>query len=301
MNCSWNRKEDGPLCLLFKSSALVNVTLRTQVLNKVFHTDLYRPIRAVHTSPSGYQYADRSLPGGTAKIDRRRSISTVGDRLEEIDRWRSIEGEKGKKKKKRKRRKKKEEEKKKEYLALFLPARCRRPRAAAALARGLLASRRDPRSRFFSRTRRKIEATRSQESSNGPSLYLITDFEDSPRKMLAFMLKHGHYNDACLLFFPQHSLPSLSQPSPHVSTAPSSSPQRADPLATDYGTIDDLCDLCIGYGCMVVLQDVISERIASAHLEDATVSQYLSAALTRICNYCETHRHFNYLYKFLVL
>ncbi|RWW84231.1 hypothetical protein BHE74_00007168 [Ensete ventricosum] len=108
---------------------------------------------------TGYQYADRSLPGGTAKIDRRRSISTVGDRLEEIDRWRSIEGEKGKKKKKRKRRKKKEEEKKKEYLALFLPARCRRLRATAALARGSLASRRDPRSRFFSRTRRKIEAT----------------------------------------------------------------------------------------------------------------------------------------------
>ncbi|RWW14645.1 hypothetical protein GW17_00021563 [Ensete ventricosum] len=58
---------------------------------KVFHTDLYRPYRAVHTGPPGYQYADRSLLGGTAKIDCRRSI----------------EGEKGKKKKKRKRRKKK--------------------------------------------------------------------------------------------------------------------------------------------------------------------------------------------------
>ncbi|XP_064990639.1 uncharacterized protein LOC135628052 isoform X1 [Musa acuminata AAA Group] len=169
---------------------------------------------------------------------------------------------------------------------------------------------------------RSERSRRSQESSNGPSLYPITDFEDSPRsnldniryvecihylqeyarpEMLAFMLKHCHYYDACSLFFPQHSLPSLSLPSPHVSTAPSSSPQRADPLATDYGTIDDLCDLCIGYGCMVVLQDVISERIASAHLEDATVSQYISAALTRICNYCETHRHFNYLYKFLVI
>ncbi|RWW22524.1 hypothetical protein GW17_00013271 [Ensete ventricosum] len=67
---------------------------------KVFHTDLYRPYRAIHIGPLGYRYADRSLPGGTAKIDHRRSIEG------EIDRRRSIEGEK-RKNKKRKRRKKK--------------------------------------------------------------------------------------------------------------------------------------------------------------------------------------------------
>ncbi|RRT32060.1 hypothetical protein B296_00042663 [Ensete ventricosum] len=73
-----------------------------RVLTKVFHTDLYRPYRAVRTGPLGYRYADRPLLGGTAKIDCRRSIEG------EIDRQWSIEGEKGKKKK-RKRRKKKEE------------------------------------------------------------------------------------------------------------------------------------------------------------------------------------------------
>ncbi|RRT48309.1 hypothetical protein B296_00053190, partial [Ensete ventricosum] len=57
---------------------------------KVFHTDLYRSYRAVRTCPPGYQYADRPLPGDTAKIDRQRSIER------EIDRRRSIEGEKGK-------------------------------------------------------------------------------------------------------------------------------------------------------------------------------------------------------------
>ncbi|RWW43211.1 hypothetical protein BHE74_00051153 [Ensete ventricosum] len=77
----------------------------------------YRP---VCTGPVADWYVDRSLPGGTAKIDRRRSISFIGGRFRllavdfdrrrsiegEIDHRRSIEEEKGKKKK-RKRRKKK--------------------------------------------------------------------------------------------------------------------------------------------------------------------------------------------------
>ncbi|WOL00352.1 hypothetical protein Cni_G09065 [Canna indica] len=167
---------------------------------------------------------------------------------------------------------------------------------------------------------RSEHSRRSLRSLNDPSSFL-TDFEDGPRsnldniryaeciyylqeyarpEMLAFMFKHGHYSDACLLFFPPNSPPSVSQPSSHSPAAPSSSPQRADPLATNYGSIDDLCDLCIGYGAMAVLQDVISER-ASVLSEDVAGSQYMSAALTRICNYCETHRHFNYLYKFLVI
>ncbi|RWW89838.1 hypothetical protein BHE74_00001123 [Ensete ventricosum] len=63
-----------------------------------------------------YRYMDRSLPGGTAKIGRRRSIEGEIDcrwLIEgEIDCRRLIEGEKGKKTKKRKRRKKEEENKK---------------------------------------------------------------------------------------------------------------------------------------------------------------------------------------------
>ncbi|RZS25917.1 hypothetical protein BHM03_00059196 [Ensete ventricosum] len=76
---------------------------------------------------SGYWYTDRSLAGGTTKIDRRRLIEG------EIDRWRSIEGEKGNKKKKRKRRKKKKRKRRKKkrrrhpFLALSPPAGC--PRA----------------------------------------------------------------------------------------------------------------------------------------------------------------------------
>lgn len=116
--------------------------------------------------------------------------------------------------------------------------------------------------------------------------------------MLNFMFRHGHYTDACILFFPPNALPSLSLSS-HGAAIPSSSPQRSDPLATDYGTIDDLCDFCIGYGAMTVLEDVLSARCAIIP-EDSAVSQYTTAALVRICNYCETHRHFNYLYKFQV-
>lgn len=70
---------------------------------------------------------------------------------------------------------------------------------------------------------------------------------------------------------------------------------------TDYGTIDSLCELCIGYGAMSVLEEVISTRIASSASADAAVNQYTEAALAKICNYCETHKHFNYLYKFLVI
>ncbi|KAL0330775.1 UNVERIFIED_CONTAM: hypothetical protein Sangu_1623000 [Sesamum angustifolium] len=72
-----------------------------------------------------------------------------------------------------------------------------------------------------------------------------------------------------------------------------------DPLATDYGTIDDLCDLCIGYGAMPVLEEVISSRITTT--QDQLVNQHTTAAVARICLYCETHKHFNYLYKFQVI
>lgn len=119
--------------------------------------------------------------------------------------------------------------------------------------------------------------------------------------MLSFMFSHGHYEDACLLFFPPNAAPTPPQPSALGAVTATSSPQRPDALATDYGTIDDLCDLCISYGAMPVLEEVISSRISSESSQDSAVNQYIAAALGRICNYCETHKHFNYLYKFQVL
>lgn len=115
------------------------------------------------------------------------------------------------------------------------------------------------------------------------------------------MFRHGHYKDACLLFFPPNAVPPPPQPSSLSIVTSSSSPQRPDPLATDYGTIDDLCDLCIGYGAMPVLEDVLSTRMSSAAPQDVIFNQYTVAALARICIYCESHKHFNYLYRFQVL
>ncbi|KAK9274384.1 hypothetical protein L1049_019198 [Liquidambar formosana] len=168
---------------------------------------------------------------------------------------------------------------------------------------------------------RSERSRRSQESSNNNSIY-SSDFEDGPRSnlesirylecvnylqeyarqnLLSFMFRHGHYNDGCMLFFPPNAVPPPPQPSSLGVVTSSSSPQRLDPLATDYGTIDDLCDLCIGYGAMSVLEEVISTRMSSAIPQDIAVNQYTAAALARICIYCETHRHFNYLYKFQVI
>jgi len=113
-------------------------------------------------------------------------------------------------------------------------------------------------------------------------------------QMLAFMFRHGHYTEACSLFFP------FSQPTTEGETSLSSIPW-SDPLTTDYGTIDDLCDLCLGYGAMAVLENTIRTITQSPTYHEAHVTQYMNTVLTRICNYCETHRHFNYLYNFLVL
>ncbi|KAH6796264.1 hypothetical protein C2S51_037250 [Perilla frutescens var. frutescens] len=74
------------------------------------------------------------------------------------------------------------------------------------------------------------------------------------------------------------------------------SPQRPDPLAIDYGTIDYLCDLCVGYGAMPVLEEVLSSRTTMT--QDQLVNQHTVAAVSRICLFCETHKHFNYLYMF---
>ncbi|RZR82407.1 hypothetical protein BHM03_00008815, partial [Ensete ventricosum] len=59
---------------------------------KVCNFDLYRPVRAVHTGPPGYRYADRlrsiSAVGGRSKKksivdDRSKKKSIVGSRLRE--------------------------------------------------------------------------------------------------------------------------------------------------------------------------------------------------------------------------
>ncbi|KAE8675824.1 Zinc finger FYVE domain-containing protein 26 isoform 2 [Hibiscus syriacus] len=168
---------------------------------------------------------------------------------------------------------------------------------------------------------RSERSRRSQASTNSNSPY-GPDFEDGPRSnldsarytecvnylqeyacqhLLGFMFKHGHFNDACLLFFPPNGVPTPPQPSTLGVVASSSSPQRSDPLTTDYGSIDDLCDSCVGYGAMPVLEEVISQRISVAKEENALINQYTAAALARICTYCETHKHFNYLYKFQVI
>ncbi|XP_030548723.1 uncharacterized protein LOC115753985 isoform X2 [Rhodamnia argentea] len=121
--------------------------------------------------------------------------------------------------------------------------------------------------------------------------------EYAPQHLLNFIFRHGHFSDGCMLFFPPDDPP--PQPSGHGVVTSSSSPQRPDPLATDYGTIDGLCDFCIGYGAMPVLEEVISTRLSSSS-KDAII-QHTVAALARICIYCETHKHFNYLYRFQVI
>ncbi|KAL5975523.1 hypothetical protein ACLOJK_019847 [Asimina triloba] len=167
---------------------------------------------------------------------------------------------------------------------------------------------------------RSEKSRRFQDDRNSPFLLSSSDFEDCPRsnldsvrynecvnyledyarqKMLGFMFRHGHYMDACKLFFPSKAVTPAAQPSSLGAAAASSSPQEIDPLSNDYGTIDELCDFCIGYGAMNVLENVISARIASGG-HDAATSKIMSS-VARICNYCETHRHFNYLYKFQVL
>ncbi|XP_057959328.1 uncharacterized protein LOC131151883 [Malania oleifera] len=168
---------------------------------------------------------------------------------------------------------------------------------------------------------RSERSRRSQESANNNPVD-SEDFEDGPRSnfdsirylecvnylqeygrqhLLSFMFKHGHYKDACMLFFPVNTVPPPAQPSSVGVVSSSLSPQRLDPLSTDYGTIDDLCDLCIGYGAMSVLEEVISTRMSSGGQQDVALNQHTAAALARICIYCETHKHFNYLYKFQVI
>ncbi|XP_071701623.1 uncharacterized protein [Rutidosis leptorrhynchoides] len=166
---------------------------------------------------------------------------------------------------------------------------------------------------------RSERSRRLQEASNDNSIN-NSELEDVPRSnldsvrylecvnylqeftrqdLLNFMFKHGHYKDACMLFFPENDVPPPQQLPPAAMS--SSTTQKPDPLSTDYGSVDDLCDLCIGYGAMPVLEEVMASRMLSTSAADATVKQYTVAALNRICVFCETHKHFNYLYRFQVI
>lgn len=132
-------------------------------------------------------------------------------------------------------------------------------------------------------------------------LCCFTPLQYARQHLLGFMFKHGYYKEGCLLFFPPDAVPSPPQTSSVtvVSSSSSSSPQRPDTLATDYGTLDDLCGLCIGYGAISTLEEVISARISVGN--GPSVYQHTVAALARVCLYCETHKHFNYLYRFQVI
>jgi hypothetical protein len=122
----------------------------------------------------------------------------------------------------------------------------------------------------------------------------------SRQDLMQFMFQHCHYSDACSLFFPPDGLPPPPLPSPYQTQVPPSSPQRPDPLATEYGSLDELCDLCVGYTAVPALERVIASRIIESSNPDSPVAQHTAAALTRICTYFENHRHFNHLYRFQV-
>ncbi|RZS00040.1 hypothetical protein BHM03_00029709, partial [Ensete ventricosum] len=111
---------------------------------KVGNFDLYRPIRAVHTGPPGYRYADHPLPGGTTKIDRRRSIKREKGKKK-----------KKKKKKKRKKRKKKKRRRRKKKTSIPHAILARTSSLPACRPRAILAH-----GRFFSRVGRRNEKDR---------------------------------------------------------------------------------------------------------------------------------------------
>ena len=114
---------------------------------------------------------------------------------------------------------------------------------------------------------------------------------------------HGHYNDACVLFFPPNAVP----PPPQPSILGGSSnfifiPSKARSIG--YRLWDNRWFVWIVYWlwCNVCYwKHLFSTRMSSAIPRDVAVNQYTAAALVRIWIYCETHKHFNYLYKFQVI
>ncbi len=128
----------------------------------------------------------------------------------------------------------------------------------------------------------------------------MLDWQYARRDLMQFMFQHCHYSDACCLFFPPDGLPPPPLPSPYQTQVSSSSPQRPDPLATEYGSLDELCDLCVSFEAVPTLERVIASRGIGSSNPNSPVAQHTAAALTRICTYFENHRHFNHLYRFQV-
>ncbi|RZS17692.1 hypothetical protein BHM03_00049873 [Ensete ventricosum] len=112
--------------------------------------------------PSGYRYTNRPLPGGTTKIDRRRSI----------------EGEKRRIKWKRRKKKKRRRKKKTSFPRAIL---ARAPSPPAVLARG----------RFFSRTRRQNVSPR-REKDRG-DMMLLKIWIEARFEILSCTAWYGRY------------------------------------------------------------------------------------------------------------
>ncbi|KAL8521988.1 hypothetical protein ACS0TY_012224 [Phlomoides rotata] len=197
-----------------------------------------------------------------------------------------------------------------EHLAKSAPAVLDDPLSADSYLNVLYMPSTFPRSERFRRFQEaaKDNSTHSSIIEDGPRSNLdsvrylesVNYLQEYSRQhLLSFMFRHGRYKEACLLFFPVDSVPHPSPPLSQGVVTSTSSAQRNDPLATDYGTIDDLCDLCVGYGAMPVLEEVISSRIEMTR--DQLLNQHTTVAVSRICVYCESHKHFNYLYRFQVI
>eukprot|EP00850_Spirogloea_muscicola_P013672 SM000094S24689 [mRNA] locus=s94:180559:193414:+ [translate_table: standard] len=142
--------------------------------------------------------------------------------------------------------------------------------------------------------------------------------EYAKRELPAFQFRHGRVVEACRLFFPVGGLPpslaSLLPPSLSSSTnsltslqtsapatGPAQSQQKLDPFGTQFGTLEDLCELCVAFGAMDKLEDVVSTWESNGEDGSAADSGATALALTRLAAYCEAHRHFSHLYRLQIL
>ncbi|RWW31224.1 hypothetical protein GW17_00004152 [Ensete ventricosum] len=144
----WNEKKHGASECIEELSGHCSGSWVNTSMSKVGDFELYRPVWAsillnVLSKPACYFLPRFAISIFTARYGRYISVCQVAGTR--IDRRRSFEREKGKKKKRKKKKKKRKEEKK----------NTSRPRVV--LARVSLSP--AGRGRFFSRTRRKIEAT----------------------------------------------------------------------------------------------------------------------------------------------
>jgi hypothetical protein len=115
--------------------------------------------------------------------------------------------------------------------------------------------------------------------------------------VLPFLFQHGHFSEACRLFL-AHLPPPPLPPAP----TPGAAPQRAvaspvDPLVSEYGSLEEVCELCVTYGAMPVLEKAVQERGEARGGEWAGQQ---AAVLAKMAAFCETHRHFHHLYRIQV-